>query len=127
MQIVSQGIDLVECSRIEHILKQHPDRFLARILTSREREYCTRRKDPVPNVAGRFAAKEAILKALGTGWRGSIAWTDMEITNDGLGRPSVVLSGACRELADRLGIEQILISITHTKTNAAASAIAVKK
>lgn len=127
MQIVSQGIDLVECSRIEHILRSHPDRFLARILTPTERAYCTQRKDPVPNVAGRFAAKEAILKVLGTGWRGSIAWTDMEITNDGLGRPSVELSGACRELAKRLGIARILISITHTKSYAAASAIGVKQ
>lgn len=123
MRIVGHGIDLVECARIEQVWRAHPERFLSRILTEAERRYCTTMKDPVPRVAGRWAAKEAVLKALGTGWRGPIAWTDIEIGNDGLGQPMVRLSGACAEIAARRGITRWLVSITHTRGHAAASAI----
>jgi len=125
MTILGHGIDLVECSRIEHVWKEHPERFLERILTPAERDYCTKMKNAVTHIAGRFAAKEAILKVLGTGWRGPISWTDIEILNDGLGQPVVTLSGACREIAQRRGITGVLLSITHTQTHAAASAIGV--
>ncbi len=125
MKIISQGIDLAECERIGQLLERHPDRFTDRILTPAERENAKKYKDPVPHITGRFAAKEAILKALGTGWRGQIAWTDMEILNDASGCPSAKLSGECACVAERLGIERMLISITHTKQFAAASAIAV--
>lgn len=127
MHIVSHGIDLIECKRIEGVWRQHEDRFLTRILTPRERAYCERHRHPVPRIAGRFAAKEAVLKVLGTGWRGSIAWTDIEVTNDEAGRPSVALSGTCREIADRLDISDILISITHTEAYASASAIGIRE
>lgn len=125
MKIVGQGIDLVECERIEHVWRQHPDRFLDRILTAAERVYCERRRNPVPHIAGRFAAKEAVLKMLGTGWRGRIAWTDIEVTNDAAGQPHVALSGYTAEVAARLGITRILLSITHTEKHAAAIAIGV--
>ena len=123
MIIVAHGIDLVETARIRSILNRHPDRFLDRILTDTERRTAEKFKDPVPHIAGRFAAKEAILKVLGTGWRGQIAWRDMEITNDGLGGPVVSLAGHCAQVARRRGITRILISITHTAEHAAASAI----
>jgi holo-[acyl-carrier protein] synthase len=123
MKIVSQGIDLVECERIRDIWQRHGDRFLQRLLTEAEIQHVHRYKNPVPSLAGRFAAKEAILKVLGTGWRGQIAWRDMEITNDVAGQPSVALSGESKHIADRLGITRILISITHTENHAAASAI----
>lgn len=123
MKIIGQGIDLVECERVERVWRMHPERFLARILTPSERVYCARRKNPVPHIAGRFAAKEAILKMLGTGWRGQIAWTDMEVLNNSVGQPHVALSGQTAEVARRLGIGRILISITHTEKHAAASAI----
>ena len=125
MGIIGHGIDLVENERIERICKQHPERFLARILTPVERQYCERMKNPVPHIAGRFAAKEAILKVIGTGWRGRIAWTDIEITNDAAGQPHVSLSGHTRQVADKLGINRVLISITHTERYASASAIGV--
>lgn len=125
MNLIGHGIDLIECSRIEHILRQHPERFLARILTPAERAYCEKMKHPVPRIAGRFAAKEAVLKMLGTGWRGQIAWTDIEIANDEAGQPHVTLSGYSKEVADRRGITRILISITHTDNYAAASAIGI--
>jgi holo-[acyl-carrier protein] synthase len=125
MRIIGQGIDLIETQRIAAIWRDHPERFLGRVLTEAERAYCQRRKFPLPHIAGRFAAKEAILKALGTGWRGQIAWTDMEILNDEAGRPSVVLGGKTLEIAQSLGVARMLISITHTEHYAAAAAIAV--
>lgn len=125
MRIIGQGMDLIETQRIDRIRQEHPDRFLDRILTPGERAYCERRKFPLPHIAGRFAAKEAILKALGTGWRGQIAWTDIEILNDDAGKPHVALSGHTEVVARRLGVSRILLSITHTEHYAAASAIAV--
>ena len=125
MNIIAHGIDLVECGRIERAWRQHPERFLGRILTQSERCYCERMKNPVPHIAGRFAAKEAVMKVLGTGWRGQIAWTDIETTNDGAGQPHVRLSGHSQQVARDRGITQILISITHTQDHAAASAIGI--
>ena len=125
MKFIAHGIDLVECERIEHVWRQHPERFLARILTPAERAYCEPKKNPLPHIAGRFAAKEAILKMLGTGWRGQIAWTDIEVLNNPAGQPAVTLSGYTRQVADRLGITRVLLSITHTEKHAAASAIGV--
>jgi holo-[acyl-carrier protein] synthase len=125
MQIIAQGLDLIDIERIEAIWQEHPDRFLDRILTPAEREYCERKKFPLPHIAGRFAAKEAILKVMGTGWRGQIAWTDIEILNDEAGQPHVTLSGYTGELAAKMGITRMLISITHTSQFAAASATGV--
>jgi len=125
MNVLGHGVDLVDNERIERICRQHPDRFLDRILTLAERAYCERRKNPIPHIAGRFAAKEAILKVLGTGWRGQIAWRDIEISNDPSGRPHVSLAGHTQEIARRLGISRILLSITHTDGQAMASAIGV--
>jgi holo-[acyl-carrier protein] synthase len=123
MSVIAQGIDLIECGRVASLLERHAGRFLERILTPREREYVSRFKNPVPRVAGRFAAKEALLKMLGTGWRGNIAWTDMEILNDRSGVPAVMLTGECARIAGELGIRRVLLSITHTADHAAASAI----
>jgi len=125
MSIVAHGIDLIECERIARIWQEHADRFLDRILTPAERAYCQRHSNPVPRIAGRFAAKEAILKVLGTGWRGQIAWTDIEILNDSAGQPHVTLSGHCLEVARKLRIGRVLLSISHTENYAAASAIGV--
>ena len=125
MAILGHGIDLVECDRIRALIEKHPERFLARILTPAERTRAERFRNPVPHIAGRWAAKEAILKALGTGWRGGIAWTDMEILPDPMGRPLVALSGETARIAGEMGIRRILLSITHTDHHASASAIGV--
>ena len=125
MGIVATGIDIIECERIAQAVRDHHDRFYDRILTPTERAYCDKHRDPIPRVAGRFAAKEAVLKVLGTGWRGQIAWTDMEITNDSSGQPHVRLSGHCAVVAGKLGIRRIHLSISHTEKYAAASAIGV--
>lgn len=125
MRIISNGIDLIECERIARMMADYPERFLGRILTDAERAYVETKRDPVPHVAGRFAAKEAILKVLGTGWRGKIAWRDMEVLNSEAGEPRVSLTGECERIAGLLGISRILLSITHTPNYAAANAIAV--
>ena len=123
MNTVAHGIDLIECSRIASIIERHRERFMERILTPDERERAAQFADPIPHIAGRFAAKEAILKMLGTGWRGDISWNDIQITNDPLGQPLVELTGECARIAQNRGIENVLLSITHTKTHASASAI----
>lgn len=125
MNIIATGIDLIECQRIREVWQRHGDRLTDRLLTPAELEYLRQHRDVVPRLAGRFAAKEAILKVLGTGWRGRIAWRDMEILNDHQGRPHVKLQAECDRIAAELGITDILISITHTENYAAATAIGV--
>jgi holo-[acyl-carrier protein] synthase len=127
MRIVGHGIDIIECSRIAAVYERHGDRLLDRLLTPAEREYVTRRRSIIQHLAGRFAAKEAILKVLGTGWRGAIAWRDMEILNESSGEPHVRLTGECANVAKGKRITRVLVSITHTPAYAAASAIGVEE
>lgn len=124
MGIIGHGIDLAEVARIARMHSEHGGHFLERCFTGAERDYCLGHKRSAEHLTGRFAAKEAILKALGTGWRGQIAWTDMEILNDAAGRPVLRLSGETARLAAELGITRWHVSITHTETHAMASAIA---
>ncbi len=126
MTLIGHGIDLVETERIAHMLREHGQRFLDRCFTSREQAYCAvSNKRQVEHLAGRFAAKEAVLKAIGTGWRGGIAWTDIEVVRHDSGQPGIVLSGECERIADKLGVRSWLLSISHVTTHATASAIAV--
>jgi holo-[acyl-carrier protein] synthase len=127
MCILGHGIDIVETSRIRQLLEEHGERFLNRCFTPAEQGYC--RRSPrryVEHLAGRFAAKEAVLKVLGTGWRGGIAWTDMEILPEPSGRPNLVLSGESLRIARELGISRWHISISHIETHATASAIGTR-
>ena len=126
MSILGHGIDLVECARIARVLEDHGPRFLDRVLTRAEQERAGQFRNPIPFIAGRWAAKEAILKMIGTGWRGRITWTDMEILPDELGRPIVSLAGETARLAADRGIERVLLSVTHTKHHATASAIGTR-
>ena len=127
MSILGHGIDLAESARIAKVLDSHGQRFLDRVLTPAEQERAKRYRDPLPFIAGRWAAKEAILKVVGTGLRRGIAWTDMEILPDELGQPVVTLTGETKRRAAKLGIERVLISITHTEHYAAASAIGTQR
>jgi holo-[acyl-carrier protein] synthase len=123
MRIIGHGIDIVETARIARLLDEHGDRFLDRCYTPAERDYASDRRRMIEHLAGRFAAKEAVLKVLGTGWTGGIAWTDVEITREPAGRPGVQLHGQCRDIAEKLGIDQWWVSISHISTHATASAI----
>ncbi len=125
MEIVAHGIDLVDCPRIEEMVARHGERFIQRIFTAAEQAYAEANKNKIEKLAGRFAAKEAILKLMGTGWRGKIAWTDIEIINNSSGQPEVTLGGEVEKIADKLGIKHISISITHTANFAIASAVAL--
>lgn len=127
MEIIAHGIDLVDFPRIEEMVKEHDKRFLDRVFTTAEQAYADSNKNRIEKLAGRFAAKEAVLKLVGTGWRGKIAWTDIEIINNPAGQPLVTVSGEVKRLVDKLGIKQISVSITHTANFAIASAVALTK
>lgn len=116
---------MVDCSRLKEGIDRHGERFLQRVFTPVELEYCRGKKRELEHLAGRFAAKEAVLKVLGTGWRSGISWTDVEVRNDPSGQPRITLTGRCREIADQMGMSSVLISISHIGTHAIASAIGV--
>jgi holo-[acyl-carrier protein] synthase len=122
--VLGHGIDIVETERVRRLVEEHRQRFLDRCFTPAEQAYCARsQKRYYEHLAGRFAAKEAVLKVLGTGWRSGIAWTDMEILPDTMGKPEVQLTGVCREIAEKNGIRRWMVSISHIETHATASAI----
>lgn len=125
MDLVAHGIDLVDCPRIEEMVQRHGERFIQRVFTDAEQTYARANKNQIEKLAGRFAAKEAVLKLMGTGWRGKIAWTDIEVINNSSGQPEVMLSGEVEKIAAKLGIKHISVSITHTANFAIASAVAL--
>src|SRR4030043_2364102 len=102
MEIVAHGIDLVDFPRIEEMIKRHGDRFLNRVFTASEQAYADANKNGTEKLAGRFAAKEAVLKLMGTGWSGKIAWTDIEIKNNPQGQPQGTLTGGVQKIAEQL-------------------------
>jgi holo-[acyl-carrier protein] synthase len=127
MEIVAHGIDLVDFPRIEAMIERHGKRFIQRVFTAAEQAYAEANKNGIEKLAGRFAAKEAVLKLMGTGWRGKIAWTDVEVINNSSGQPEVTLGGEVEKIAGKLGIKHISISITHTANFAIASAVALTR
>jgi holo-[acyl-carrier protein] synthase len=127
MEILGIGTDIVECPRIGKMIEQHGELFLRRVYTVREIRYCQSRKHAIEHFAGRWAAKEAILKAMGTGRSQGIIWTSIEVRNGQNGRPQVMVCGAAREIASQRGIGEILVSISHCRTYATAYALALGK
>ena len=125
MNKLLHGIDLVDFPRIEEMMSRHGEHFLDRVFTQTEQQQANAMKNRIERLAGRFAAKEAVLKLLGTGWRGKIAWTDIEIVNNHLGQPQVSLSGEVKKIADKKNIKEISLSITHTANFVIASAVAL--
>jgi holo-[acyl-carrier protein] synthase len=127
MPILGHGIDIVETTRIARLIDEHGAHFLDRVFTAAEQAYCdVNKKRRLEHYAGRFAAKEAVLKVLGTGWRGGIAWTDVEVVKDPSGQPLVVLTGECLRIAKQIGISRWHLSISHIETHATASAIGMR-
>lgn len=126
MNILGHGIDLVDTPRIERLLGEHEQRFLSRVFTEGERAYCDGGGQMrTQRYAARFAAKEAVLKVLGTGWSGGIAWTDVAVGREPSGKPTVILSGEAAAVADKLGIVEWHISLSHLQGHALASVIGV--
>jgi holo-[acyl-carrier protein] synthase len=124
MHILGTGIDIVECLRIARMIELHGELFISRVYTDAEIEYCSTRKAATQHYAGRWAAKEAVLKALGTGWRRGISWRDIEVLNDRHGAPIVALHGGARDVCEKAGIRQMHLSISHCRSHAVAYAIA---
>jgi holo-[acyl-carrier protein] synthase len=126
MRIVGHGIDLVEISRISQMLKEHGEKFLERCFTPEERVYNQDSKRYHEHLAARFAAKEAAMKALGTGLSEGLSWTDIQVVSEPNGRPTLDLHRAARDVAVRVGADEWWISLSHTDTHAIASVIAVR-
>ena len=126
MEIVGIGTDIVECLRVGRMIEEHGELFLTRVFTEREVRYCQSRKRATEHFAARWAAKEAILKALGTGWRRGLGWTDMEVRTEASGRPQVLLCGVAKDVAQAQRISDILISMSHCRAYATAYALAVR-
>jgi len=121
--IVGLGLDIAEIDRIEAAITRHGAPFIERLFTPEEAAYCERFKNRYERYAARFAVKEAAMKALGTGWSRGVRWRDIEVTREPGGKPGLRLQGAAREIADRLGVKCISVTITHSGNLALAQVI----
>ena len=121
--IVGLGIDIAEVARVKSAIERYGETFLRRVYTANEREYCERFKNKYERYAGRFAAKEATMKALGTGWSRGVRWVDVEVVREKGGRPMIKLAGEAANVAGRLNVKNIALSITHTAEQAFAQVI----
>ena len=119
MNIIGIGLDATDLHRVAELLQRYGERFLRRVFTEGEIAYCMRRRDPVPHLAGRFAVKEAAMKALGTGRSRGVLWKDIEVVRAG-GPPQLRLHGGAARRADSMDVRRSLITITHSETIALA-------
>jgi holo-[acyl-carrier protein] synthase len=124
--IIGSGVDLCEVERIKSAIARHGRRFVERIYTAREIAYAETKANLYERYAARFAAKEAGMKALGTGWHGGVRWQDFEVINLPSGRPTLKFHGKAEEYAQKLGVENVSLSITHTSVQAMAMVILEK-
>jgi holo-[acyl-carrier protein] synthase len=125
MNVKGIGVDLALIPRLRQVVQRWDERFLRRVFTDEEIAYCRRRRDPIPHLAARFAAKEATLKALGTGMRMGVSWREMEVRRERGQAPTMVLSGRCRAIAQAKGAHRVLLSLTHDGDYALAHAMLV--
>ena len=121
--IVGMGIDVEEVERVKGAIERQGERFLKRIFTEKEQAYCEQFKDKYERYAGRFAVKEAAMKALGTGWRRGVRWVDLEVVRETSGRPTLAISGEAAKIAKQIGVKSVALSITHTESQALAQVI----
>ncbi|HYG98127.1 MAG TPA: holo-[acyl-carrier-protein] synthase [Terriglobales bacterium] len=121
--IVGTGIDIAEVPRIAAAIERYGQRFLKRVFTDAEIHYCESKTNRTERYAARFAAKEAGMKAIGTGWKGGVSWHDVEVRRAPGGRPTVVFSGKAGEFAERLGVRHVSLSLSHTAEYAIAQVI----
>lgn len=125
MRIVGIGVDATEIERVKEMCEKHPESFLERVYTPLEREYCVaRKKGMAESLAARWAAKEAVMKALGVGWSHGVKWPDIEVETNFSGAPSLNVTGRAKEIAQELGIRDWKISLTHSRTEAIAFVVA---
>ncbi len=125
MDVKGIGIDLAKIPRVRQVVERWNERFLRRVFTDEEIAYCRRRRDPIPHFAVRFAAKEAVLKALGTGLRLGVKWREVEVRRERGAAPTIVLSGRCRAVALAKGARKVLVTLTHDGDYALAQVMLV--
>lgn len=123
MSVIGTGVDLVECARIQRSVDRFGDHFLRRVFTDGEIEYSMSMKFPARHLAARFAAKEAVSKAFGTGIGKAMGWRNIDIQKRSSGEPFLVLSGPAKELAERRGVTTVLVTLSHTDHHAIASVV----
>jgi holo-[acyl-carrier protein] synthase len=123
MSVIGIGVDLVECARIQHSLDRFGDRFLHRVFTDGEIQYSTSMKFPARHLAARFAAKEAVSKAFGTGIGKAMGWRDIDVRKKPSGEPFLIFSGGAKELAQQRGVTTALITLSHTEQHATATVV----
>jgi len=121
--IVGTGIDIAEVPRIAEAVKRHGERFLRRVFTDGEISYCDSKANRIERYAARFAAKEAAMKALGTGWNHGVRWRDVEVCRASGGRPTIIFHGVAAQVATRLKATHVALSLSHTSEQAIAQVI----
>lgn len=124
--ILGLGTDIIAVHRIDRVIKNNP-RFIEKVFSFSEQQYCSSKANPAQSFAARFAAKEAFMKALGTGWDEGVSWTEIEVINDARGKPCIILSGATEALAQSRATGQIHLSLSHEKGYAIATVILEKR
>ncbi|HYK40322.1 MAG TPA: holo-ACP synthase [Candidatus Eremiobacteraceae bacterium] len=121
--IVGLGVDITEVDRVRGAIERQGERLLKRVYTEKERAYCEKFKNKYERYAGRFAVKEATMKALGTGWSRGVRWVDIEVAREMSGKPKLELRGEAKKIAEKLGVKHISVTITHTANQALAQVI----
>ena len=121
--IAGMGVDLIEIVRVKDAHRKHGQRFIERLFTPAEAKYCLRKKDPYPSLAGRFAAKEAVIKAFSRGFGGRWKWTQIEVVREMSGKPGIQLSGVLEKLRKERKIKKVHLTIAHSKKDATATVI----
>jgi holo-[acyl-carrier protein] synthase len=124
--IVGTGVDIVDIERFRKIVGRQKGRFIERVFTPAERKFCDRYRDPIPHFSARFAAKEALFKALGTGWAKGVTWLDAEVKREDSEPPALVLHGEAEKRSIRLGACRVHLSISHSDQWAVAMVILEK-
>ncbi len=124
--IIGTGVDIVEIARFRKVMERLKDRFILRVFAPSEQQFCQKHRDPIPHFAARFAAKEALFKALGTGWAKGVTWLDVEIQRERQDPPIMVLRGEAQRFSKNLGTRKIHLSLSHSDQSAVAMVILEK-
>lgn len=121
--IIGTGVDIVEIERLRKIIDRLKDRFIVRVFTAGEQKFCRNHRNPLPHFAARFAAKEAVFKALGTGWAKGVTWLDVDVRREGQDAPTIVLHGEAQRLSASKGVHKVHLSLSHSEQWAVAMVI----
>jgi holo-[acyl-carrier protein] synthase len=121
--IIGTGVDVVEIARIRSVLERLKDRFIFRVFTAAEQQFCNGHRDPIPHYAVRFAAKEALFKAIGTGWAKGVTWLDVEVLRERQEPPVLTLHGEAQRFSELMSVHKVHVSLSHSDQWAVAMVI----